>query len=208
MRTAFFLGLCVVLSFAVPGGASAQSMGSVSALRGTVISQPVPATDFSLIDQNGARFQMASTRGKIVVLSFIYTHCASVCPYVTVKIKAAIVQKEVGLFDSWHFLTGSPDEVQKVWSSYGVGVHVVTAGDLNQTGSGGMSMMQGQHDEGLNAADKGLVMKIIREFAGGYMVTHSAPFWIVDASGNVRAILNADASPDDIVTDVRALMHG
>ncbi|MGO8693092.1 MAG: SCO family protein [Rectinemataceae bacterium] len=237
MRTVPFLALGLMLIVMGITEASAQSMEQSSGLRGTIIAQPVPASDFSLTDQTGATFHMSSTRGKVVVLSFIYTHCAAVCPYVTVKLKEALSQlgpdarnvifvavttdpkrdtpsiiarysREVGLFNSWHFLTGSPAEVEKVWSLYGVGVHIVTAADLSQSGGGSMSMMSGQHDEGLNARDKTLVMKIIREFAGGYMVTHSAPFWIVDASGDVRAILNADAMPEDIVTDARILMHG
>ena len=41
--------------------------------------------------------------------------------------------RKVGLFDSWPFHMGSSTELMKVWASYGVGVHIVTAADLSQS---------------------------------------------------------------------------
>ena len=224
------------LVIAGPGLLSAQTGAGQAGLRGTVIAQPVAASDFTLTDQTGSAFRMSTTRGKVVVLSFIYTHCADVCPYISVKLRSALsalgadakgvvfvaittdpkrdtlpviarYSREMGLYDSWHFLTGGADEVKKVWSAYGVGVHVVTSADLDQSGSGDMSMMAMHHDEGLSSSDKQLVMNVIRDFAGGYEVTHSAPFWFVDKAGKVRAIMNADATPDDIVADARMLLR-
>ena len=32
---------------------------------------------------------MAATRGKVVVMTFIYTHCTDLCPFVTMKLKSA-----------------------------------------------------------------------------------------------------------------------
>ena len=32
---------------------------------------------------------MAATQGKVVVMSFIYTHCTDICPYIAVKEKDA-----------------------------------------------------------------------------------------------------------------------
>ena len=55
-------------------------------LLGTVYTQTPPAADFTLTDQHGKPFRMADTRGKVVVLSFLYTHCTDYCPFMAVKL--------------------------------------------------------------------------------------------------------------------------
>jgi protein SCO1/2 len=44
--------------------------------------------DFVLTDQLGRRFKCADTRGKIVVVNFIYTKCPDVCPLLSAKFAA------------------------------------------------------------------------------------------------------------------------
>jgi len=238
MRARSFVSICFLVAAAgseilAPRPAEAQAAPANPGLVGTVIAQPVAAADFSLVDQRGTLFRMSSARGRVVVLSFIYTHCADLCPYVTIKLKAArsllgpdadkVVfvaittdpqrdtpaviarySKEAGLYDSWHFLTGSIEALQKVWASYGVGVHVVSASDL--TDAEGGAAADDDHSQGLGSSEIALVRSMIKNFAGGYEVSHSAPFWIVDAEGRVRAVLNADALPSDLAADARALL--
>jgi len=40
-------------------------------------------TDFRLTDQDGKAFQFASTRGKLVLVTFVFTSCPDVCPLFT-----------------------------------------------------------------------------------------------------------------------------
>jgi protein SCO1 len=47
-----------------------------------------PLADFVLTDQLGRRFKWADTRGKIVVVNFIYTKCPDVCPLLSAKFAA------------------------------------------------------------------------------------------------------------------------
>ena len=53
--------------------------------------QPLPVymalPEVSLVDQDGSAFALAQTRGRVVVLSPIYTHCPDVCPITTSKMK-------------------------------------------------------------------------------------------------------------------------
>jgi protein SCO1/2 len=58
-------------------------------LVGTVIPHPAAAPDFTLTDQKGLPFHMANTKGKVVVVTFIYTHCTDLRPFVTMKLKNA-----------------------------------------------------------------------------------------------------------------------
>ncbi|WP_190274828.1 SCO family protein [Leptothrix cholodnii] len=47
-----------------------------------------PATPFSLIDQSGQRLALAELRGKVVVLTFIFTTCTDTCPILTARLAA------------------------------------------------------------------------------------------------------------------------
>ena len=60
--------------------------------------------------------------------------------------------------------------------------------------------------QGLAAEEQGLAHKIVDKFGGGYDVSHSAPFWIIDRAGKIRASMDADALPSQIAANVRALM--
>ena len=201
-------------------------------LAGMVYSEPSPAPDFTLTDQHGSAFRLSATRGKVVVLTFIYTHCTDVCPFVSLKLKQAqallgkdadqvvfvavttdpardtlpviaAYSKEVGVFDTWHFLTGLEAEVQAVWDSYKVGVEIEK---LAPSGTEGSPQPEREHAQGLKAEDLRLASRIIEQFGGGYEVTHTVPFWIIDRKGNFRAILEADATPQDIAGDARILI--
>ncbi len=45
----------------------------------------IPAPDFSLIDQEGRSFRFSNQRGKVVLVTFIYTACPDICPLLTAK---------------------------------------------------------------------------------------------------------------------------
>ena len=118
-----------------------------------VLQQSSPAADFTLTDQHETPFHMADTRGKVVLMTFIYTHCTDICPYISLKVKdaydllgadaskvvivavttdpkrdipkvTAAYSKEIGLQDAWHFVGGPAEAVQAVWANYGIGVTV------------------------------------------------------------------------------------
>ena len=47
----------------------------------------LPIPDFSLTDQEGRLFKFQSLRGKVVLVSFIYTTCPDVCPLITTSMR-------------------------------------------------------------------------------------------------------------------------
>ena len=210
-------------------------------LTGTVLVHPSFAEDFTLTDQNNQRFHMADTMGKVVLLSFIYTHCTDICPYEAVKVKLAhdilgpdvkdvvfvavttdprrdtpavmkAYSQTLGLSDGWHFVGGPAAAVQKVWAGYGIGVEVDKATQAvavtEEKGASTGSSDVGERDllKGLSETDLDLVGKLEQGFGGGYDVGHSAPFWFVDKSGNVREVMNGNATPSEIARDIRTLL--
>jgi cytochrome oxidase Cu insertion factor (SCO1/SenC/PrrC family) len=121
---------------------------------GSVYAKPWPAANFALTDQNGKPFTIADAKGKVVVLFFIYTHCADFCPFIAVKLKAvaalmstsarsleivpvttdpnrdtqtvlADYSKAMGMQNGWHFVTGPLPAMRKVWHDYFINVELV-----------------------------------------------------------------------------------
>jgi len=118
-------------------------------LHGTQLVPPEPAKNFTLTDQNGARFSLAQAHGQAVALYFGFTHCKDVCPQtlallgkareraqlapsqvrivmVTVDPKkdtpAALrgFMRRIGVQATG--LTGTRAQLERVWHAYGVGV--------------------------------------------------------------------------------------
>jgi len=53
-----------------------------------------PAPMFDLIDQEGRPFSLRSTKGKVAVVTFIFTSCSATCPLLTAKLVG--VQRDLG----------------------------------------------------------------------------------------------------------------
>jgi len=111
------------------------------------VGEPMP--DFTLTSQDGSAFHLSELRGQFVAVDFIYTRCPlpDVCPRLSANF--ARLQKRLGPriallsitldpeFDTpavlteyarrwgadpriWRFLTGPPDQVQKIAGQFGV----------------------------------------------------------------------------------------
>jgi protein SCO1/2 len=117
--------------------------------RGTVIAPPATAAEVKLTDSNRAPFLLSSQRGKVVLMYFGYTNCPDECPLTMAKLKQATdllgtqaqavqvlmvttdptrddpaqLKKYVTSFNTAFLgLTGTPQDLQKVYSDYGVAV--------------------------------------------------------------------------------------
>ena len=106
-----------------------------------------PAPDFRLTDQNGQTVALSDLRGKIVVLTFVYTQCVDVCPVIAAKLSQVYDQvgddvpqvvfvavsvspeddtpESIRAFSQkfhmegrWIYLNGSRAELQLVWQAY------------------------------------------------------------------------------------------
>jgi protein SCO1/2 len=110
-----------------------------------------PAPDFTLTDQEGKKVSLRDLRGKVVLMSFIFTNCPAACPLVTAKMAmihqdlkgkglhnvsitidpahdTPAVLKEYGTqwkgmdFRSWSFLTGTLEDLEPVFFDYKIEV--------------------------------------------------------------------------------------
>lgn len=165
-RWLLFAGVTVVFALAITLVVVSLAVGRTSRPQSSAVamSNPdvdpgsaagnVPAPGFELRDQRGRLTSLAQFRGKVVVLTFVDSHCTTICPLITEGMVQALRQlgpasNEVQLLGInanplatnivdvaaytrahqmqglWRFLTGSLAQLKDVWRSYHVYVAAV-----------------------------------------------------------------------------------
>jgi protein SCO1/2 len=120
------------------------------------------APEFVLDSARGSRVALADLRGKVVVVTFVFTTCNSSCPILTAKLadigrslgsdfgrKIAFVAISVdpgndtptrllnyaaayrAAVPGWHFLTGTPKEIDSVVRNFGSFAKQADSGSVN-----------------------------------------------------------------------------
>ena len=164
-------------------------------LRAGAFNPPHEAPEFSLRGSDGSEVTLARYRGKVVLLTFGFTHCAAVCPttlatlaqarsrlgraadsvqviFVTVdpaRDDAAHMRDYLAAFDpSFVGATGAPDTLAAVRQNYGV-----TA---------------------------------VREGTGpDYAMAHTSSIFLIDRAGKLRAVMPFGHVAADFVHDIERL---
>ena len=176
-------------------GSGVTVSGGNGSFAGARLDPPRATPDFTLRDQSGNEISMAGQRGKLVLLTFLYTHCPDVCPLITqnlneglrllgrdrdrVRVLAVSVDPEGDTPDSvhayakqhhllpeFHYLIGSRNELNQIWKEYGV---AAVASDPE-------------------------------------LVDHTAYTMLVDETGKGRVIYDSQVKASDVVHDIRVLL--
>lgn len=116
---------------------------------GPAIAHPTVAPDFTLRDQSGRAVRLSAERGKVVMITFLYTHCPDLCPLTAAHINAALARlgarrkgvvalavtvdpkgdtrsavrayvREHRLPPQFHYLTGPRTALERIWRLYDV----------------------------------------------------------------------------------------
>jgi protein SCO1 len=169
--------------------------GGAATFDGGELTPPKPLPDFTLHDQSGRPVSMAEQRGKLVLVTFLYTHCPDVCPLIAqnlgqalrmlgpdrdeVRVLAVSVDpqgdtpKSVDTFvkahrlpPEFHYLTGTRSELTKIWKAYDV---AAVARDPE-------------------------------------LVDHTAYTMLADRDGQGRVIYDSQVKAEDVVHDVHVLL--
>jgi protein SCO1 len=148
LRLAIFVTATLVLLaalgvtlFAKPSD-SGDSVAFAGALRPNI-----PPQDFHLRDQDGKAVSLRQFRGRVVVLTFMYTTCKDTCPLTATQIRGALddldhdvpalavsvdpvndtpARAKQFLFqrglsdDRMRFLLGNRAQLQPIWKAYGI----------------------------------------------------------------------------------------
>lgn len=127
-RRAFLVVPILALLVAGCGGGSgsaAQDGASPfrSRFEGADFGSPKQLADFALREQRGELVRLSSRRGKVVLVTFLYTECPDVCPVIADNLNLAL--RELGSDrESVRVLAvslvGTREELEPVWKAYGV----------------------------------------------------------------------------------------
>jgi len=178
-------------------------------LQGAIVTPPIQAYDFHLTDSEGHAVSLSSFRGKVVALTFLYTHCPDVCPLITDRLhltylRLGVTAKRVAFvavsvdpqgdtpaavreFLTGHhveqelvYLIGSFAQLRPVWANYYVGSDAQT---VNPQATAASTPTPQQ-------------------------VGHTAIVYVVDPKGEIRAFLPGNFDPKDLEIDLRLLASG
>lgn len=176
------------------GGSSGAQRPST--LFGASVGQPTAAPDFALRDARGPLVRLSGERGKLVLVTFLYTHCPDVCPLIAENLnralrrlgparaavrviavsvdlrgdtKAAVLayRRSHRLLPEFDYLIGTRRQLTPVWRAY----HVLAVARKPE------------------------------------LVDHSAYTLLVDQDGRGRATYDATVNADDVVHDLRMLLR-
>ena len=208
--------MAAVTSLALSGCDSDQADAEFT---GTVLKNTEPSPQFSLTNQTGQTVTLESLRGRVVVLTFLYTHCPDVCPIVTSQLRetqeqlsgdngsdvefvAISVDPERDtveaareyldrwkLADQWQYLVGDSSALEPIWESYFVDPYA-------EEPRGGASTPE----------PRGAVDALGAAIAERYLVIHSAPVFLIDRDGRRRVVFTSPLEPSDIAQDIRTLL--
>jgi len=182
---------CALLAAACDATANARTPHFV----GPTLQHPSPAPNFALADQSGRRVELASLRGKVVLLTFLYTHCPDLCPITAANLNTALQRlgaqrahvrvlavsvdpagdtrasvrhfvREHRLVPEFRYLTGTRAALARIWRTY----HVTPV------------------------------------TRGGKDPDHTLYTLLIDRSGTARVLFDATAQPQAVVHDVRQLL--
>ena len=174
------------------GGASATSR-NLSDLQGTDLGSQL-APDFHLTDQYGKPVSLSQFRGKVVVLTFLYTHCPDACPLTAEKLHATQAQlgsdasnvvmlavstdptgdtpatavsfsQQHKLSTNWHYLLGTHQELSPVWNAYSIYAQPASS-----------------------------------------KVTHTSAVYVIDDEGHERIFFDNDFTPTQLAHDLTVLL--
>jgi protein SCO1 len=197
------LAACTAIVCTACGASSAPkrratpTVAAGSPWRGTAVEAPSRAPDFALRDQSGRIVRLAAHRGKVTVVTFLFTQCRDVCPLIAENLASAVrrlgplgagvrvlgvsvdpahdTPAAVRAFVSRHhlvpqfrYLVGTHAQLRPVWQAYNV-----------------LAAPKPKPDEA---------------------VDHTAYIVLVDRHGLMRVFLPPTASGADIAHDLRRLL--
>lgn len=213
MPRGFWLGVGLALLFVAAAGAAKVALD----LRAESLPVYTTLPDWPFTDQEGRTFWLGQTRGKVVVLGMIYTHCPDVCPLITARMWE--LQQQVaaeGLADQVFFVTITFDperdtpevlrryaKVRKVdfrnWAFLTGDPHTIqNLMEVLGIYAERVYFINGTPVSGTPAPGAGL----------NYFINHTDRLFLVDRQGRVRARLpGSRTDPAEAMRKIRALLR-
>ncbi len=197
----------------------------------TELVPPRETLDFSLTNHRGENFTLSDHAGETTILTFLYTSCTDVCPFIGAKLRqtldllgddaegvnvvsitldperdsperAADYSRSLRMFDDWHYLLGDAEELLPLWIHYFAGEPIITDSAVFATDE---EVEQYGLNAGLTDLNERTANQTRFEFGGGYDVGHATPVIIIDKDLKMRLVAGQSLEPDRFAEDVRRI---
>jgi len=157
-------------------------------------------SDFTLTNHKGEEMHLSDLQGKLVVMSFGYTHCPGVCPITLAqfgRVRNLLGEDAAQVQFVFVSVDGARDTPERL-AQY---LPVFNADILGLTGE--------------DATVRAIISEYGGEYtlnnAGGlrenYTVDHTASKFLIDADGHWRRTYSYNLAPDVIAADIQALLR-
>jgi protein SCO1/2 len=156
-----------------------------------------PAPDFALIDQDGRRFSLSDVRGKVTVVTFIFTSCSDTCPLLTAKLVG--VQRKLGQEASRFFVAAiTVDPLHDTPANLRKYAQAHSAGREN------FAFLTGSFEQIEDVARRYAVFRKSQENGG---VDHTFLTSVIDRNGTLRVqYIGTRFDPAEFTEDIRSLL--
>ena len=167
---------------------------------GVELSPAEPAPALRLADSAGRVFDLATERGKVVLVFFGYTHCPDICPTTLADWKrAADSLRALNLKTRFVFVSVDPERdtpgVAQRYAARFSPAFIGLTGSRAQIDSALAGWRLGAFRDGI-PGDTG----------SSYTVSHPSQVFVIDPAGQLRLMHRAGLTPMQIRDDIRALL--
>lgn len=192
--------LAGMAALALTALAAATDVGGASAaapVHGRDVSALARTSEFHLTDVDLKPRTASDFLGKVVVLSFGYTHCPDACPTTLARFAAAreLLGKEAGGVEAL-FVTVDPQRDTPELLR-----HYVAAFDASIVALRGSELETDAATRAFHANYE------ILDYKGTILVDHTTTSFLVDRSGRIRIESPYDQSASELADDLRFLLH-
>jgi len=188
----------VLLAAATVMAAEPAKPAAQAELKAGVLNPVMPAPQLKLQGTNGRPLDLASYRGKVVLLAFGFSSCGEVCPITLATLAGA--RKKLGP-DAERvqivYVTVDPERDDEARMKKYLGA-------FDPSFIGGVGS-RAQID--VAQAAYGVTSKKIQFDGGGYTIGHSSSIYMIDRNGGLRAVMPYGRSSDDFAHDLRILLR-
>ncbi len=164
-------------------------------LQGTDLAK-TPAPDFQLSDVNDRPFKLSEQRGRVVVLTFLYTNCPDECPLIAERIRESADQLGRDASDV-RFVAVSLDPerdtsaaIQKFLQAHRV--------------EGTLIYLKGSREQ-LAPIWRAYFLSVLPGSSPA-IIAHQSRVIVIDRSGLQRSNFRADLEPEALLNDVRIVI--
>ena len=155
--------------------------------------------DFALTDHDGKPFQLASQRGKVVLIFFGYTFCPDACP--TTLSKLSSVTRRLG---------ADASKVKVLYISVDPerDTPEVLKADLANFKLDSIGLTGTKADIDTVVQQYGAAYEIVPtpDSAAKYSVSHTTTLYALDGQGRLRTKFRYEATVDEIVDGIHAIL--